>query len=104
MLSFNNRSLDARANNANTLMMVWRYQSDDSGVRVRGDGVLHASHRVVLVGTEGHVVDAVVLQQDLHLPVLLLVMPTQHLQILRQLAHLQPQIAVFSHQIGIVPE
>ena len=72
---------------------------------MRGDRVLHASHRIILlVGAEGHVIDTVVLQQDLHFSVLLLIMPTQHLQVFRQLAHLYPQVAVLVHQKGIVPE
>ena len=64
--------------------MYERYESDDPGVWMRGDGVLHASHRIVLlVGAERHVIDAVILQQNFYFPVLLLVVATQHLQILR---------------------
>lgn len=62
--------------------------SYDPGMRVRGDRVLHASHRIILlIGAERHVI-TVILQQDLNFSVFLLIMAAQHLQIFRQLTHL----------------
>jgi hypothetical protein len=77
--------------------------SDDAGMGVRRNGVLDTADGVVLVGTERQVVNAV-LEQDLHFPVLLLIVTTQHIKILSQLRHPLPQLVVIASQHGVFPQ